>query len=159
MRHAHTIAPARIAVMDWRRRRAAPLLARLRAPWLDRQLAAGTEPWRSPVHAAPARQLTSERSRRILARSLERLVEEAEEPRTPYRNAVVQPYRPRVREARPVVLTLASRLRGNAPVDPRGIAELKDLLSDGAGPCYTHGHPDTLKLRLQAIDRRLDVQD
>jgi hypothetical protein len=45
------------------------------------------------------------------------------------------------------------------PVDPRGVAALKDLLSDGTGPCYMHGHPDTLKLRLQAIDQLLDVPD
>ena len=161
MRHAHTIAPAPTVVMDWRRRRprAAPLLARICAARLDRQLAAGVEPWRSPVYAARALQLTSGRSRRMLARSLERLVEQAEQPRTPYRSAVVQPSRPRVREARPVLLTLASRLRGNVPVDPRGVAALKDLLSDGTGPCYMHGHPDTLKLRLQAIDQLLDVQD
>jgi hypothetical protein len=141
----------------------ASLLARLRAPWLDRKLAAGVEPWRSPVYAARARQLTGYRRRRMLARSLELLAESADEPPRPVLSrgggAVVQPYRAGVWEARPVILTLSSRLRGDAPVDPRGIAALKDLLSDGAGPCYTPGHPDTLKLRLQVIDRSLDVQD
>lgn len=99
----------------------------------------------------------------MLARSLEHLVEVADEPPRPViprgGGAVVQPHRAGVWEARPVILTLSSRLRGNAPLDPRGIAALKDLLSDGAGPCYTPGHPDTLKLRLQAIDYSLDVPD
>ena len=99
----------------------------------------------------------------MLARSLELLAESADEPPRPVLSrgggAVVAPYRAGVWEARPVILTLSSRLRGDAPVDPRGIAALKDLLSDGAGPCYTPAHPDTLKLRLQAIDRSLDVQD
>ncbi len=57
------------------------------------------------------------------------------------------------------MLTLASRLRANAPVDPRGIAALKDLLTDGAGPVFTHGDPNTLKRRMQAIDEWLHVQD
>ena len=137
----------------------APLLARLRAPWLNRQLAAGVEPWRSPVHAARARKLTGDRTRRMLARGLERLVEQAEEPRSVPRVAAIQPWRPGVREARPLMLTLASRLRGSAPVAPRGIAALKDLLTDSAGPVYTLGDPTTLKRQLEVIDQWLDVQD
>jgi hypothetical protein len=50
-------------------------------------------------------------------------------------------------------------LRGNGPVAPRGIAALKNLLTDGAGPVYTHGDPETLRRRLAAIDRWLDVPD
>ena len=138
--------------VDW-------LLARLRAPWLDRQFAAGVESWRSPVHAARARQLTSDRTRRLLARSLERLVEQAEEPPKRYHTAVIQPSRLRVREARPLMLALASRLRSNAPVAPRGITTLNELLTDGAGPVYTHGDPETLKRRLQAIEGWLDVRE
>ena len=51
------------------------LLARLRSPKLDKELAAGAASWSSPVHAARALQLTGTRHRRALARSLERLVE------------------------------------------------------------------------------------
>ena len=137
----------------------APLLARLRAPWLDRQLVAGVESWRSPVHAARSRQLTSERTRRMLARSLEQLVEAAEEPTRVFRGPVIRPSRARVREARPVMLTLAARLRGAAPVNPQAIAALKDLLADGGGPVYTNGPPEAVKLRLQAIEEALDAQD
>jgi hypothetical protein len=162
MKHTGALHHASQRVVTRRRRSRhplAPLLARLRAPWLNRQLAAGVEPWRSPVHAARAKQLTGDRTRRMLARGLERLVEQAEEPPSLSRAAVIHPWRPGVREARPLMLTLASRLRRSAPVDPRGIAALKDLLTDGGGPVYTPGDPDTLKRQLEAIDQWLDVPD
>lgn len=133
--------------------------ARFRGPALDRQLAVGVEPWRSPLHATRARQLTSDRNRRRLARSLERLVEEADSPPRRGLTATVPPAPFRVREARPEILTLSSRLRGNGPVAPRGIAVLKDLLSDGGGPFYTQGDPETLKRRLRTIDGFLDALD
>jgi hypothetical protein len=57
------------------------------------------------------------------------------------------------------MLTLAARLRGAAPVNPNAVAALKDLLTDGLGPVYANGLPDTLKLRLQAIEKALDVHD
>ena len=161
MNNTNTLTPAPLAPMSSRHPhpRVEWLLARLRAPWLDRQFAAGGESWRAPVHAARARQLTSDRTRRLLARSLERLIEQAEEPPKRYHTAVIQPSRPRVREARPLMLTLASRLRSNAPVAPRGITTLNELLTDGAGPVYIPGDPETLKRRLQAIEGWLDVRE
>ena len=161
MSNTNTLTPAPLAPMtsrhlhprvDW-------LLARLRAPSLDRQLADGTAPWRSPVHAARARQLTNDRTRRTLARSLERLVEQAETPRPPFRTAVVQPCRPQVREARPLILTIAQRLRSNAPVRVCGVARLQALLSNGAGPCYAPSHPDALNTELRAVADLLEAHD
>jgi hypothetical protein len=139
--------------------RAARLLAHLRAPWLDRQLAAGVASWHSPTHAARALQLTSARNRTALARSLERLVEQAEEPPTPARSAVIEPCRPQVREARPIILTMAFRLRSRSPVAARGMARLKLLLSDGVGPCYAPSRPDALAIELQTVSQWLDVRD
>jgi hypothetical protein len=162
MRHTDALHHASHRFVTRRRRSRhplAPLMAGLRAPWLNRQLAAGVEPWCSPVHAARARQLTGHRTRRMLARGLERLVEQAEEPPSLSRAAVIHPWRPGVREARPLILTLASRLRGSAPVDPRGIAALKDLLTDGGGPVYSPGDPNTVKRQLEVIDQWLDVHD
>jgi hypothetical protein len=136
------------------------LLAHLRAPRLDRQLAAGSVPWRSPVHAARALQLTSDGHRRGLARSLERLVEHAEPPPGgPFRGSVVQPCREQVREALPLILMIAARLRSGAPVDARGVARLCALLSDGAGPCYSRSDPGALTGALETISQWLDVQD
>jgi hypothetical protein len=57
------------------------------------------------------------------------------------------------------MLTLASRLRGNAPVAARGMAALKNLLTDGGGPVYTRGNPDELKDCLQAVEEWLHAQD
>jgi hypothetical protein len=139
--------------------RAARLLAHLRAPRLDRQLADGVAPWHSPTHAARALQLTGARTRRALARSLERLVEQAEEPPPPARSAVIEPCRPQVREARPIMLTMAFRLRAGTPVDARGVARLKLLLTDGLGPCYAPSRPDALLVELQSVSRWLDVRD
>jgi hypothetical protein len=133
-------------------------LSRLRGARLDRMLAQGIEPWSTPVYAARCRQLTGERSRHTLARSLERLVEEADGPRSRSLSSVVRPARARVHEARPLLLMLASRLRADAHVDPRAVAAIRLLLTDGGGPVYTHGHPETLKLRLQTIVAWLDAQ-
>jgi len=77
----------------------ARLLARLRAPWLDRQLAAGTVTWRSESHAARALQLSSDRRRRALARSLERLVTDAHQPPTPVKTAAILVCREQVLDA------------------------------------------------------------
>ena len=135
------------------------LCARVCAPSLDSQLAAGSVPWRSRVHAARALQLTSDRHRRAIARSLERLVEAAEQPGGPLKGSVVAPCREQVRAALPLILTIASRLRDPAPVDARAIARLRALLSDGTGPCYSRADPDALSVALETIAQWLDVQD
>ncbi len=135
----------------------APAIARVCATRIDRHLAAGTEPWHSPVYAARCRRLSDPRSRRMLARSLERLVDQAEAPARLSLTSAVAPSRRRVREARPLLLMVASRLRGDGPVNPRGLAAIRLLLSDGAGPVYTHGHPDALNRALQAAADWLDA--
>jgi hypothetical protein len=138
---------------------AARLRARLGASWIDRRLAAGAVSWCSPVYAARAVQLTGNRSRFALARSLERLLERAEEPPALFKNAAVPPCGIQVRDALPVILELASRLRSGAPVDARGVAQLSELLSDGAGPCYRRIHPEALTRALERVSRALDVDD
>lgn len=143
-----------------RHRPVAWLLAHLRGPWIDRQLAQGIAPWRSPTHAARALQLTTCRRRRALAAGLERLVEEAELPARHFRHsAVTSPCREQVREALPLILAIASRLRDGAPIGARGIAGLRLVITDGAGPCYRRVHRDALKDVLQAISRGLDAPD
>jgi hypothetical protein len=121
------------------------LLAHVRALWIDRELAQGVAPWRSPAHAARALQLTTGRRRRGLAAGLERLVEHAEQPASRFRHSgAVPPCREQVREALPVILAITSRLRDGAPLDARGVARLKDVITDGAGPCYKRSHRDAL---------------
>jgi hypothetical protein len=139
-----------------RSRPAAWLIARLRAPWLDAELAADALTWRSPAHAARALQLTGRRSRRSLAIGLERLVTDADRRRRSL-GAVVPPCREQVLHARPLILELAGRLRSSEPVDARGVARLKALLCDGSGPCYLQGSPDALTVALLDAARCLAV--
>jgi hypothetical protein len=135
------------------------LLAHLCAAWIDPQLANGTPAWQSPMLAARAIQLTSSRRRRAIARWLESLLERVQEPATPFRGAAVTPCREQVRDALPEILSIAARLRSTSPVDARGIAALRRLLSDGGGPCYTRVHPGALTVALEDAAQWLDVSD
>ena len=51
------------------------------------------------------------------------------------------------------------KLRSGSPADCRGIATLRMLLSDGAGPCYTRIHPTALTLALDDVSQWLDAVD
>jgi hypothetical protein len=133
------------------------LKARLRASSLDRELASGIAPWRSPLHAARALQLTGDRSRRCVARSLERLVEQSQQSAPQYRGAVIAPCREQVMEALPMLLGITGRLRSADPIDARGIARLNRLLSDGNGPCYVWIERNALTNALQEISKWLAV--
>jgi hypothetical protein len=154
---ALTTAPLRGAGSRRPPQRRDRIIARLRAPSLDGELTAGCASWRSPTHAARALQLTSDRHRRGLARSLEHLIERAEEPRARFPSAAVPPCREQVREAMPQLLAISSRLRSGEPVDAGGVARLRALLSDGAGPCYARSQPDALALALQTVSASLNV--
>jgi hypothetical protein len=137
----------------------ARLLAHVSAPWIDPQLANGTPAWHSPVLAARAVQLTGKRRRRATARWLESLVERAQQRPAPFRGAAVTPCHEQVRDALPQILAIASQLRSTSPVDARGIAALRRLLSDGGGPCYTRIHPGALTVALEDAAQWLDVSD
>jgi hypothetical protein len=135
------------------------LVAHARGRRLDRDLAAGIATWRSPTHAARALQLTSPRNRRQLARSLERLLEHADDPRIYFMSAVVTPPRRQVREARSLIVEIVSRLRSRDPVDAPGVARLATLLRDGAGPCYSRSQAGALTTALENVTSSLDVYD
>ena len=161
MRGAQVLVPARSARSPRcpKRRWEDRAVARVLAPRLDRELARGIPPWSSGAHAARAVQLTGDRTRRAMARSVERLIEDVEKPRSRFMSAVVSPCADQVRHAMPLILTLASRLRSAEPVNARGVAQLSRLLSDGGGPCYVRVHPEALTLALQQVSRWLDVDD
>jgi hypothetical protein len=57
------------------------------------------------------------------------------------------------------MLTITAKLRSGSPADSRGIAKLRVLLSDGAGPCYVPIHPTALVLPLDDVLRWLDAVD
>jgi hypothetical protein len=137
-----------------------PLRARLAAGRIDRQLAAGIPSWESPVYAARARQLTSARMRRGLADSIDRILDVSENGRAgTLMTAAIMPQRSAVQEARPTLLLLSARLRSSAPLSARGVALLRDLLTDGGGPLYRPSAPTALANKVRAIDELLDIVD
>ena len=129
------------------------LIARLLAPWLDRELARGLGGSLSEVHAARAAQLSGERARRAVARLLDRLVDHAQEAR-PTR-VFIAPCPDQVRRAMPLIDSIRTRLRSSEPLDARVIAQLRTLLTDRDGPCYAVTEPDALKVALEEISATL----
>jgi hypothetical protein len=99
----------------------------LRAPRLDRALAAGADPASEPGLRARARRVTSWRARRRIARALEQL---EEGPGMPVR-------RDQVREARELIAELAAALRSRERVSARGVLLARRIITDGRGPLYT----------------------
>jgi len=93
----------------------------------------------------------------VLARSLERLIEAAEQPRALFPVAAVPPHRDQVRHAKPAIHEILERLRSPGPVAASGMAMLRELLADGSGPCYAPIRVDALKCELLVVSAMLDV--
>jgi hypothetical protein len=136
--------PARLFGPGWGTR----LAARLWAASLDQELADGADPADCPQLAARAAYLTCRETRIRLATTIERFVTAAELPAGAGR---VRPARGGVRANRSRMLELAARLRDDAPVYARGVAEAKLMLSDGAGPAYLDGHGEALARQLTGV--------
>lgn len=127
------------------------LIARWRPMKLDRQLAAGTSPEVSAALLRRARALLAPRTRRGLARSVERIV--AETPQAPLLSARVPVRRSEVRRSRDDLRLLAQRLAAPTPVAVQGVAKVRLLLSDGSGPLFWGRSADELSGRIrQAIE-------
>ena len=134
------------------------LRARLRRGSLDRELASGIAPWRSPAHAARALQLTSARRREAYAQGLERVLAETERmPRNTRFSGVVTPDPTSVILSAPTIWEIIATLRAPAPVSAEGMARLQALLCDGAGPLYIGGDASQLRQVLEHISRWLPV--
>jgi hypothetical protein len=135
------------------------LIARMLGRWLDVELARGLGASFSEANAARAQQLTSERARKAVARTLDRLVDRAENPRRASLIGHPAPCREQVRNAMPLIHTFRSRLLSGEPLAAEGIARLKVLLAYRRGPCYVPSGPDALMAALQDIGRSLDIGD
>jgi hypothetical protein len=132
------------------------LLARCRAPSLDRQLADGVRPEKDAVLAARALVLTSVRYRRDLAASLRRMLAASTSPQArprpmaASRSAGVarQPHVPlrrdRIAGSACELDELARSLAGQSPLAARGVAMVSQLLADGGGPLYRADARDDL---------------
>jgi hypothetical protein len=103
----------------------------LRAPRLDRALAAGADPASEPSLGQRARRLTSWRTRRRVARALEEL---ERGPGVPVR-------RDQLGEARELIDELTSALRSRERVSARGVLLARRIVTDGCGPLYAPDSP------------------
>jgi hypothetical protein len=135
------------------------LRARLRHESLDRDLASGIAPWRSPAHAARALQLTTARRRETYAVGLERVLAETERTGgiSPRFSGVVMPDPAAVILCAPTIWEIVATLRARAPVSAEGMARLRAVLCDGAGPLYCAGNAEQLRQALEHIARWLPV--
>jgi hypothetical protein len=123
--------------VTWRRTRPRDRLAcRLEGRRLDVQLACGASPDGSAALSLRARSLIGMRERRMLARTLERLLSDARCSDHPYRS-VVPVCRMGVLRCQAALEELGARLTRPGPVDARGVALLRLLLTDGSSPLYS----------------------
>jgi hypothetical protein len=112
----------------------------------------------SEAHAARAEQLTGERARRKVARTLDRLVDRAQNPRPAYLSPLLPPCREQVSDAMPLILSVRSRLLAGQPLAAQGIARLKTLLGDRCGLCYTASEEGALTVALQEVSELLGAE-
>jgi hypothetical protein len=141
----------------WSRHVLHSALAHWCARQIDRELASGLSPRASSIVQRRAAQLTGVRSRRRIAAGLARVLRDCT--RQPLSmTAVVSPDRHEVLAARAVLQALALRLADSGPVDPRGMAILQVLLTDGTGPLYEPVGPGSLGSHLRAAAAALEPE-
>jgi hypothetical protein len=132
------------------------LAARWRALALDHALACGAAPERDAVTFLRARRLVSRKVRDETAHSLQRLVA-CSGWHPPWSRPHSYVLSSRVALAGPALTALSDALSGPQPVQPRGVALARQLLTDGAGPLYRAATPDTIVTMAEEALRALDA--
>ncbi len=138
------------------------LIARLRAGHFDRLLASGAAVPMGSALEVHAQRLVSVTERETIARTLMRAVRETAAPITapllplPLVSARVPFHRDNITAAEAEISTVTLLLHSPRPVAARGMARLRLLLTDGAGPFYRHGRGD-LEARLTVALADLSV--
>jgi hypothetical protein len=116
-------------------------IARMKADKFDRMLAVGVPAPVGSALALHAARLTSVDEREAVARSLRHVVDDARN-----RNALVSSRIelnvPNITAAQDRIDQVTLRLHSPRPVTSRGVARLRVLLADGAGPMYRYGRGD-----------------
>lgn len=126
---------------------------------LTHALAAGADPDTNDELALRARQLTSQRNRRALARSLERTVAEAHQPPMTRARVVSIIDRAAVLDAEDAIAEMITRLRGSGPVRPQGLAMLERILTNAdRSPLYNRAEPGALRRAICAATAALDAR-
>jgi hypothetical protein len=128
-------------------------LSRLRR-LADRQLLGTAAPRSAELVAWRVGELTSERNRRVLAKTLRGVVSELDARRLPGSSPL---NRTGVRPYESLVLALADRV-GDAgrPVSAQGVLLVEELLTDGWGPLYARDRVDELGASLRRCLTILD---
>ena len=117
------------------------LAARLLAGKFDRMLAVGVPAPAGSALALHAARLTSADEREAIARTLRRTVDNARNRGAPLSSRVPLNV-PNIAAAEDRIDQVTLRLHSPRPVSVRGVARLRMLLSDGAGPMYRYGRGD-----------------
>lgn len=120
---------------------AARLTARLRAGHLDRLIAVGVPAPMNSAQAAHEARLTSAAERAAIARSLRSTVADAHG-RGVLLSSRLPLHVPNITAAEEVIEAVTLRLHSPRPVNARGMARLRQILSDGTGPLYRYGRGD-----------------
>jgi hypothetical protein len=135
------------------------LAARWRAHILDVQLAHGTEPEAGAALALRAHALGEPRMRKLLARGVQRVLQDARSPQRPHL-ARIPAGRREVLAAADELDELTTRLRSPGLLAPRGLASVHLLLSDGGGPLYARSATGELRAAvshaLEALEPSLE---
>jgi hypothetical protein len=140
--------------------------ARFLAARLDRELARGARPETNADLAARAVRLTSMRSRRELARSLQRILAAGlagsrggPMAADPPARVACQPHVPirrdRISRSASELAELAAHLVQPGPVPARGVAMVCQLLTDGGGPLYRRACRDDLTALVEQATQAL----
>ena len=111
----------------------ARMTARLRAPRFDRALAVGVPAPVGSALAAHAARLTSVAERHAVAQALRRAVRDANDDPRATRSGRVPMHRANIASAEALIDAVTRRLHAPHPVRARGMARLRQLLSDGTG--------------------------
>jgi hypothetical protein len=133
----------------------ARLLALRHAGELDRQLRAGVDPQTSAALALRAERITGRRSRTSLANGLAGALSSAQHA-TPGLTSAVRPQAPELIAASSVLAGLDRRLRDPEPVNPQGVALMRELLTDAASTLYQPSKPGALVNRLRTVAATLE---
>ena len=117
------------------------IVTRLLSLRIDRDLGQPTLSRSSITDAARALQCMRPRRRHSLARFLKMLIEQAQDRSPSDMRAPIHPCRAQVRDALPKIMATCAWLRTAEPVDARGVAMLRAVLTDRRGPCNVRSHP------------------
>jgi hypothetical protein len=135
-------------IVHQRSRARTRLWTHLRSQRLDQALASGVSPDSSAALSLRAQALIGTSARAGLAGSITRLITEAEHPMGPL-TFHVPTCRAKILRSRETLEALADRLVSTNPVDARGVARVRLLLTDGSGPIYARPTADDLEPALE----------